>query len=128
MLTLALKDDMIQMPEFGRVKAGKESEWIAVHRRADPNMLGFIPIWLDPANLEPACVQLDKNYKHGGGYTPFEGFTLRDDLSIVYPGDPPHLPLWLCQFREEEWIIMYPHAWVMILNPKTKEFVIARMD
>jgi len=102
--------------------------WEQLDPIANVDHLGFTIGWLNPANPEPARVQLDTNYRHGGGFHPFTGFTLHDDYSISYPGDPSYKPLWRCQFREDEHILVYPHAWFMVLNPATKEFVIARMD
>jgi len=108
----------------------QNTAWLRIHERASIDDLGFTLDWLDPTNPEPARVQFDTNYKHGGGYRPFGTgqWELSDDLSLQYPGDPAYKPLWLCKFRDHEHIVVYPHAWFMILDPATKEFVVARMD
>jgi hypothetical protein len=94
---------------------------------ATPEMVGLIPTFLDPDDPRPAREQLDANYSFGGGWSPLPGFTYReDDRSIKYPGDPRMLPLAGAKLRHET-ILVYPHAWVLILQ-KDGSFEIARMD
>jgi hypothetical protein len=88
--------------------------------------VGPLPLWLDKADPRPAKEQLDVHYQHGGGWQPFEGFKLLKGGRIKYPGDPPHKPLAMMQLREEV-IMVYPHAWVMILQ-KNGSYEICRMD
>lgn len=89
--------------------------------------LGFIPSFLSERSPDPARTQLDEAYAHGGGWRPFEGFVMNpSNHSIKYPGDPAYFPLASITLREET-IIIYPHAWVAIVQPDgTHE--IARMD
>ena len=91
-----------------------------------PDDVGPIPYWLDEADPRPAKEQLDEHYQHGGGWQPFEGFKLLKGGRIKYPGDPAHKPLAMMQLREEV-IMVYPRAWVMILQ-KDGSFEICRMD
>ena len=91
-----------------------------------PDHVGPIPLWLDEADPRPAKQQLDEHYRHGGGWQPFEGFKLLKGGHIKYPGDPPNEPLAMMQLREEI-IMVYPHAWVMILQ-KDGSHEICRMD
>lgn len=118
----------VVVPLYGVAKGPHDLEWDILHPNASQHHLGYTVQWIDPNNPEPLRVQLDKNYRHGGGYTPFQGHTLTDTLSLAYPGDPLVQPYWLCKFRDEEWLIVYPHAWFLILNPKTRVWVVARMD
>ncbi len=89
---------------------------------------GLIPYFLEPTDPRPAREQFAEAYAHGGGWTPFQGFTMRDDGSILYPGDPAlpvyfegNLPL------TRETIRVYPHAWVAIIQADG-EYEICRMD
>ena len=92
-----------------------------------PDMLGFIPMFLHENNPRPAKEQLDSNYRHGGGWNPFMGFTLdKEDMSIQYPGDPKLHPIAHATLRDEK-IYVYPYAWVLILQPDGS-FEISRMD
>jgi len=88
--------------------------------------VGIIPLWLNEKDPRPAKDQLDDHYRHGGGWQPFEGFTLQRDSSIKYPGDPAHKPRAMMKLRDEV-ILMYDHAWVLILQ-KDGTFEICRMD
>lgn len=91
-----------------------------------PDHVGAIPLWLEDRDPRSAKEQLGYHYQHGGGWQPFEGFKLNKDKSIQYPGDPPHKPLAVMKLRNEV-IMVYPHAWVMILQ-KDGSFEICRMD
>jgi hypothetical protein len=88
--------------------------------------VGILPLWLDPDDPRPAKEQFGANYGHGGGWQPFEGFRLLKGGHIKYPGDPAHKPLAMMKLRDEV-ILIYPHAWVLILQ-KDGSFEICRMD
>lgn len=89
--------------------------------------LGCLPEFLDQADPRPAKVQLDSNYQHGGGWHPMKGWTYHPKtMTLSYPGDPDMTPLAMTWVREEM-ILVYPHAWVLILQP-TGDFEVARMD
>lgn len=92
------------------------------------DMVGIIPEMLDENDPRPAREQFDTNYQHGGGWMPFHGHTLvpEDKFKLCYPGDPPLLPVALIRLRHER-IVIYPHAWVVILQPDNT-FEVARMD
>ena len=88
---------------------------------------GLIPDMLRTADPRPAREQFDVAYAHGGGWLPFQGFKFNaTDQSIKYPGDPSLLPLARGKLRDET-ILIYPHAWVGILQPNG-DFEVARMD
>lgn len=91
-----------------------------------PESVGFIPEMLSEANPATARQQLDAGYIHGGGWVPFNGFELRADNSIKYPGDPVHKPLAVMKLRDEQ-IFVYESGWVMVLQPD-RSYEIARMD
>lgn len=56
----------------------------------------------------------------------FKGFTLADDNSLVYPGDPPVQPLAQAKLRHEL-VVFYPHSWVAVIQPD-RSFEVCRMD
>lgn len=91
-----------------------------------PDAVGLIPHFLDPEDPRPAKAQLDQNYRHGGGWQPFEGFTLQKDGSIKYPDDPALKPRAMMRLRDEV-ILVYDYGWVLILQ-KDGAFEICRMD
>lgn len=91
-----------------------------------PDHLGLIPLWLNEDDSRPAKEQLDSAYGHGGGWWPFNGFTLTSDNSLTYPGDPPLRPIAWTKLRDET-IVMYRHAWVAIIQPD-RSFEVCRMD
>lgn len=101
--------------------------WIAHQEGIQPEDLGLLPMMLDVDCPDPARVQLDRGYRHGGGWDPFEGFTLNlKDLTLSYPGDPLTRPLAETQLRNER-IILYEHAWVAIIQADGS-FEVCRMD
>lgn len=99
------------------------------------NAVGFIPSFLNRDDPRPAAEQFRQNYI--GGWTPFKGFTLSPGVTpglldgdnipkIKYSGDPAMPPLAYGMLRDEM-IVVYPSAWVMILQPDGSH-EIARMD
>jgi hypothetical protein len=92
------------------------------------DMIGIIPEFLSEDDPRPAREQLNDNYAHGGGWQPFKGHTLvpEDGFKLCYPGDPPLRPIAFIRLRRER-IVIYPHAWVMILQDDNT-FEICRMD
>lgn len=91
----------------------------------DPEAWGLIPDFLSEDNPEPAAKQFNHNYQ--SGWSPFKGFKLNAaTLVLTYPGDPPMEPMGEMQFRDEM-ILLYPSAWVLILQ-KDGTWEVARMD
>lgn len=89
--------------------------------------VGLIPHWLDEEDPRPATEQLDEHYAHGGGWRPFPGFALNfKSLQMSYPGDPPMFPLAIMRLRKEM-ILVYPHAWVVVIRPN-RTYEVCRMD
>jgi hypothetical protein len=90
------------------------------------DIVGYIPSWLSTLDPEGAEKQIDKHYKHGGGFDHFEGFKMDDNFGLYYPSDPTFYPLAAAKLREEL-ILFYPHAWVAVVQ-KDASFRIARID
>ena len=102
-------------------------KFIAHHPKADPSIMGFIPAWLNDDSPLPAKEQLHIGYRHGGGWQPFKGFTLADDDSLTYPGDPPQHPICEILLDNNERVVMYPSSWVAIIQPD-RSYEVCRMD
>lgn len=97
-----------------------------LHPEMTDEHLGFLPLMLDERNPAPAREQLDAGYQHGGGWNPFQGFTLTDANELTYPGDPAYTPLAQAKLRDEL-IVFYDHSWVAIIQPD-RSFEVCRMD
>lgn len=99
--------------------------WV-LREGVQPEALGFIPQFLTHADPRPAREQFDTGYVHGGGWTPFNGFTQNKDGSLSYPGDPPMVVLAECKFRDEV-VRFHECSWVSITQPDGS-FEVCRMD
>lgn len=101
--------------------------WIGLHPQFTPEMLGFIPSFLNDENPEPAKVQIDNNYRHGGGWQKFDGHTFDPGrMTLSYPGDPPLQALALLNFRDEV-LYFFDYAWLLILQ-KDGSWEVSRLD
>jgi hypothetical protein len=100
------------------------------------NAVGFIPTFLSESDPRPAREQFASNYLDGWRPTSV-GFKLRpgptpglldgDNIpKLCYPGDPDLPPLAYALLREEM-IIVYPSAWVMVLQADSSHEIV-RMD
>lgn len=101
-------------------------QWKLLHPAMTAEALGRLPFMLDLNNPAPAREQLDQGYAHGGGWDPFQGFTLRKDYCLIYSGDPPVKPIAMTVLRNEL-VVLYEHEWVAIIQ-KDRSFEVARMD
>lgn len=91
----------------------------------DPEDWGFIPSFLDLDDPRPAVEQFNERYI--AGWNKFEGFTFDPvNGTLSYPGDPPYHPISAMLFRKER-IVLYPSAWVLIIQPDDT-WQVARMD
>ena len=89
--------------------------------------LGFIPQFLTSDDERSARDQIHEAYAHGGGWHSFFGFKFDPETKVLtYPEDPPYRPIASAMLRDEE-IIVYPYAWVVILQ-KDGTFDAARLD
>lgn len=100
--------------------------WVAMHPRATPDMLGYIPNFVSDTDSRSAKEQLDTGYRNGGGWRPFTGFTMLPNGNIAYPGDPPMKLLFEARLRNER-IRFYEAEWVAIVQ-EDGTYEIARMD
>jgi hypothetical protein len=102
--------------------------YFPLHPKFTIDHLGYLPGFLDEEDPDTARQQLDKNYRHGGGWRPMPGWEIMDmdDMTICYPGDPPLKPIAFTILHDET-IYFYIHAFVLILQ-KDGSFEIARMD
>lgn len=101
--------------------------WKRLHPRATSDHLGLIQDFILDEDPRSAKEQLHAAYAHGGGWIPFKGFHLdMGTKDITYPGDEALPPLWYRRLRDEQ-IFVYPHAWVLILQPDGS-YEVARMD
>jgi hypothetical protein len=116
--------------EKPRRKETTEMIWQLMHPQATPETLGFVPDFFSNDNPLSAKEQIEQNYKHGGGFHPFPGFTMVHN-GLMYPGDPI-MPL-LAQTvlhpdtDKPEIIRMYLASWVAIIQ-KDGSYEICRMD
>jgi hypothetical protein len=96
------------------------------HSRFD--LVGFMPLGVDPSSPIAAVPQLHAGYGHGGGWHDFEGFEFKDgdEPQLLYPGDPPTEAVAFWNLREER-IILFDHAWVAVVQPDGS-FRVSRMD
>jgi hypothetical protein len=113
--------------------------WYGVHPQFQPEMLGFIPMFLSDANAEPAAKQIDANYQQGGGWRPIRGFTkgalaygttIHDQPIAVhhlqYPGDPELKALAFTRLRDE--LIVFYDCEILAIFQKDGSFEAARLD
>lgn len=100
--------------------------WKMIHPQFTFEMLGYIPQFLSEHDPRPARKQIDSNYKHGSGWSPFEGFTMLPSGDLSYPDDPPVRLLAEAKLRNET-IRFYEHAWVAIVQPDGS-YEISRVD
>jgi hypothetical protein len=98
--------------------------WVLLDEQMTPDRLGFLPGFLDEGDPAPAREQFDKKYV--GGWRPFHGHKMDEDLTIHYPPDPPLKPLAYTMFREEM-ILFYDHDLVAVVQ-RGGSHEICRMD
>lgn len=68
--------------------------WLYDDETVTKDYVGLIPSWINPQDPTHLKDQIHRNYLHGGGWMPFDGFvaSVSDDnrFSIKYPGDPAY--------------------------------------
>lgn len=99
--------------------------WQLLHPQAR-ELLGYLPMMFTDLNPAPVAKQIDNNYGHGGGWRSFPGFKKSANHSLRYPGDPPMRPIARVQCRDEL-VLIYPHAWVVVIQPDGS-WDVARID
>lgn len=95
------------------------------HPRVTNDMLGLLPYFLFESDPRPAREQLDDRYAHGGGWSPFRGFTMTS-TALEYPGDPPMLLLAEAWLRDET-LRFYEGEWLAVVQPDGS-YEVSRVD
>ena len=104
--------------------------WHLVHPRATPEMLGYVPDFLNENDPRPAREQF--NAHQPGGWHPLAGFRFRNDgKEMVYggataPDNPARVLIAETKLRDET-IRFYNGAWVAIIQPDGS-FEVACLD
>ena len=107
-------------------------QFIALNPKVTSETLGLIPMFLSESDPLVAREQFHNNYAHGGGWQPMTGWTFNSDLTLQYgdpkeeDADPPLSPLAKANFNDEL-ILIYPYAWVLIMQ-RDGSFEVSRMD
>lgn len=87
--------------------------------------MGILPLWIDPADERPMREQF--NAKYNFGIHEMKGGKIGEDGSYKYPGDPILHPIAKATLRDET-IYFYQYAMVGIVNTKTSDTFMTRMD
>jgi hypothetical protein len=107
-----------------------------LHPKATSDYLGLIPHFLYETNPEPAAIQINRSYEHGGGWRPMPKWqrTNPDSFIISYPGDDLlYSPIAKATLHADdptlptEIICIYQSAWVAIFQ-ENGSFEVARID
>ena len=101
-------------------------QWTMKHPAMTLDDLGFVPYFFSESDPRSAREQIKANYQHGGGWRPFNGFTMMPSGNLKYPGDPLTLLLAETKLRDET-IMFYQHSWLVIMQPNG-EWEVARVD
>jgi len=97
---------------------------------------GRLPFIFHDADPERAKEQIISRYAHGGGWHPFEGFTLHDSsrvgvATLAYPDDPDTREVSRATLHEgeenEELLILFEYSWIAVVRPDGT-YEITRMD
>lgn len=97
-----------------------------LHPQATADHVGDIPLFLSEFDERRASEQFNARYSFGGGWQPMPKWKLGAGDTLTYPGDPPMKPLASMSLRGER-ILVYPHAFVAIIQPDGS-FEVSRMD
>ncbi len=104
--------------------------------------LGVLPMIFDETDPRPAREQVNDRYSHGGGFVPFEGFTLHDEgplaARMVYrEGEPTesgeaevvreYARTQLVGPAGRETLIVFEGSWVAVVQ-EDGSYAVCRMD
>lgn len=89
--------------------------------------IGFIPDFLSPDCEDSAAKQIGRNYKHGGGWRPLEGYSLDLEPGIVTHSSGLQMRPIAAAVMRAEVIAIYPRGYVAIIQPNGV-FEIAKVD
>lgn len=95
------------------------------------NDAGLLPEIIVAHDPQPAKVQIQQRYAHGGGFMPLSGFKLQSwhhDAELLYPGDAPMREVWRIHlpFTNED-VILFQYAFVAVVQADGS-FDVVRMD
>lgn len=103
-----------------------------VHPQATPEMLGYLPCWLDPADPLCAVEQFDRHYRRFGGWREVPGWQMIGEgrtcylQCVTYPSDPIRPLLAKMQLRDET--VLFFHGAYTAVQQADGSLSIARMD
>lgn len=100
--------------------------WIQVDPRFHPDNLGFLPDIIYSEDPRPVKEQLEDRYRHGGGYRPMKGFTMKNYV-LHYPGDPPFKPAAMTTINKEV-VVFYTVGSLLAIIQPNGTFEVTRVD
>ena len=90
--------------------------------------VGYLPSFFSDGDPRPARDQIDERYSFGGGWRPFQGFTMASDgMVLTYPGDPPKYAVAAAILRDETIRLYEPGSWVAIIQ-QDGSYEVSRCD
>ena len=98
-----------------------------------PWQLGLIPEIIRAEDTRGVVEQVNANYAHGGGWSPFHGIGVskwrlnKETMNLQYPGDPTMHAQWKAAINPDETVFIYDSGWVLLLAA-SGTFEISRMD
>lgn len=102
-------------------------KWEMLDRRFEPEMLGFIPGWLNDEDPRSLVEQMDAGYGYGGFKAhPITGFKAVREKCLKYPGDPLLRPLAQTELHGET-LCFYDSA-ICAVWREDGSFVASRFD
>lgn len=92
--------------------------------------LGYLPTYLSASDPRPAREQFNSGYRQHGGWDGNRAVGRMEyqaaTETLHYPGDPVLTCLARVMLREEK-ILLFPHSWVVIVQPD-QSYEAARLD
>jgi len=115
---------------YGPVISCNGLDWVPTFPGVTFDILGYIPTFLSIESPLRASKQIDRSYRHGGGWRPFKGFELEvaegGFVGMRYPRDPLVHLLYKTKLRKEH-IFFYQHQWLRIAQPNGS-WEVCRLD
>lgn len=99
--------------------------WQAWHPNVTIETLGYIPDFVSDEDPRPAREQFAANYI--SGWHPVPGFKILGNGNLVSRGDPPCRLLAQARLRDE-YICLYEHSWVSVIDIRDGTYEVSRMD
>lgn len=91
-------------------------------------LLGDVPLWLSYSDTQVKARDIFHRHYVAGWHPGMTGtsFIMKEDGTLLYPGDPAMRPLVRIKHGDEE-VFQYEHSWVAIRQPDGS-FEVDRMD